>query len=109
MSTTMIDRHIESPAAWTRSTVSLDEGRLLLGPECVTEIEAAVDTLRANPLPVLALRPADFELGQAFRPEYESPLVQAHGRARPGGRRLDVPIDHRGTHRESPPPSPRPE
>lgn len=67
MSTTMIDRHIESPAAWTRSTVSLDEGRLLLGPECVTEIEAVVDTLRANPLPVLALRPADFELGHCHR------------------------------------------
>ena len=67
MSTTMIDRHIESPAAWTRSTVSLDEGRLLLGPECLAEIEAVADTLRANPLPVLALSPADFELAHCRR------------------------------------------
>src|SRR5678816_2635651 len=67
MSTTMIDRHIESPAAWTRSTVALDEGRLVLGPECVREIEAVVDTLRANPLPVLALRPDDFELAHCRR------------------------------------------
>ena len=67
MSTAMIDRHIESAAAWTRSTVALDDGRLVFGPECVAEIEEVAAILRANPLPILALRPADFALPECRR------------------------------------------
>src|SRR5262249_29526384 len=58
----MIDHPIESPAAWTGRTVSLSTGRLVLDRECLAEIEAVAATLRANPLPVLALSPADFDL-----------------------------------------------
>ena len=67
MSTTMIDRDIESPAAWTRSTVSMDEGRLLLGRNAWPRSRRWWTALRANPLPVLALAPADFELAQCRR------------------------------------------
>jgi alpha-ketoglutarate-dependent taurine dioxygenase len=67
MSITMIDRQIDSPAAWTGSTVASDAGRLVLDQGCVAEIETVAATLRANPLPVLALSPADFELAHCRR------------------------------------------
>ena len=79
MNALMIDRHIESPAAWTRSTVSLAEGHLDLGPDCVAEIERVADTLRANPLPILALRPADFELPHYRRVAARIKLVLEEG------------------------------
>ena len=62
MSTRIIDRNIESPAAWTRSTLASGDGRLRLSPACLAEIESLAAMLRANPLPVLALRPDDFAL-----------------------------------------------
>jgi alpha-ketoglutarate-dependent taurine dioxygenase len=62
MSVRMIDHEIESPVAWTRSTLSPGDGRLRLGPECRGEIDRLAETLRANPLPVLALAPGDFDL-----------------------------------------------
>jgi len=61
MSAVMIDRHIDAPAAWTRSTV-VHDGRLVLDRACLGEIEAVAATLRANPLPVLALSADDFDL-----------------------------------------------
>ena len=67
MSLTMIDRQIDSPAAWTGSTIALDAGRLVLDQTCLAEIETVALTLRANPLPVLALSPADFELTHCRR------------------------------------------
>src|SRR5215475_687833 len=67
MGITMIDRQIDSPAAWTGSTVASDTGRLVLDHDCLAEIERVAATLRANPLPVLALSPTDFELAHCRR------------------------------------------
>ena len=67
MSMPMIDRDIASPAAWTRATLRDGDGRIELDRACVAEIEAVAETLGANPLPVLALDPADFALEHCRR------------------------------------------
>jgi alpha-ketoglutarate-dependent taurine dioxygenase len=63
----MIDREIASPAAWTRGTLRDGDGRVALEVACIAEIETIAQTLRANPLPVLALDPGDFALEHCRR------------------------------------------
>jgi alpha-ketoglutarate-dependent taurine dioxygenase len=63
----MIEREIEGPIAWTRSTLAPGDGRAGLSQECVAELLAVVTLLRANPLPVLALDAADFDLAHCRR------------------------------------------
>jgi len=63
----VIEGEIDGPIAWTRATLASGEGRVRLSPECVTELHGAVALLRANPLPVLALDPADFDLTECRR------------------------------------------
>jgi alpha-ketoglutarate-dependent taurine dioxygenase len=58
----MVDVDLEGPAAWTRDSLAEGAGYLRLSGECWDEIEALATTLRANPLPTLALRPDDFAL-----------------------------------------------
>ncbi|HXJ84071.1 MAG TPA: TauD/TfdA family dioxygenase [Candidatus Methylomirabilis sp.] len=67
MGSTMIARQIESPAAWTGATAARDEGWLPLDRDCLAEIENVAGTLRANPLPVLALSAAGFDLPHCRR------------------------------------------
>jgi alpha-ketoglutarate-dependent taurine dioxygenase len=74
MSVAILDQHtsaaaprvceapIAGPIAWTRDTLAPDEGMLKLDADCVQELRAALALLRANPLPVLMLEPAAFEL-----------------------------------------------
>ena len=62
MSAQMIDRHIDSPAAWTGTTLPADAGRVVIDDGCLAEIAALAATLRANPLPVPSLTPSDFDL-----------------------------------------------
>lgn len=62
-----IDREIDGPIAWTRATLASGEGCMTLGPECVAELLTVSALLRANPLPVPALDPADFELAHCRR------------------------------------------
>src|SRR5262245_21366231 len=50
------------PIAWTRDTLAPEDGVLRLGPDCRTELDAALAAVRANPLPVLMIEPAAFEL-----------------------------------------------
>jgi alpha-ketoglutarate-dependent taurine dioxygenase len=63
----MIDREIDGPTAWTRATLASGDGWVRLGPECLAELLAVAALLRANPLPVLALDPADFDLAHCRR------------------------------------------
>jgi len=57
-----LDHEIAGPVAWTGATLSAAEARLEIPAECLTELEATARTLRANPLPIVALSPRDFEL-----------------------------------------------
>ena len=67
MAIAMIDREIDGPIAWTRATLASGDGRVRLGPDCLAELLAAAALLRANPLPVPALDPADFDLAHCRR------------------------------------------
>jgi len=62
MAVSMIDREIDGPMAWTRTTLASGDGRVRLSQGCLEEILAIAALLRANPLPVPALDPADFDL-----------------------------------------------
>lgn len=62
MSATYLDRAIGEPIAWTRDSLTNDDGLIRLTPACLAEIREVAALLRANPLPVLALRPADFAM-----------------------------------------------
>jgi len=63
----MIDREIDGPIAWTRATLASGDGRARLSQECLAELLAVAALLRANPLPVPALDPDDFDLTHCRR------------------------------------------
>ena len=63
----MIDREIDGRIAWTRATLTPDEGGARLSDACVAELLDAAAQLRVHPLPVLALDPVDFDLGHCRR------------------------------------------
>jgi alpha-ketoglutarate-dependent taurine dioxygenase len=48
--------------AWTRTTITPDDGVLHLGPDCRRELGDALTAIRKNPLPMLMLEPAAFSL-----------------------------------------------
>lgn len=51
---------IEQPSAWTAVTLDAETGLLRLNDACLAELETVAAELRNNPLPIIALRPADF-------------------------------------------------
>src|SRR4029450_1693909 len=55
------------PIAWTRETLAPGDGWARLSEECIAELLAVAAELRADPLPVLALDPADFDLAHCRR------------------------------------------
>ena len=59
---TMLDQVIEGARAWTGATLRHGDGTRTIPRECLEELLAAVDVIRANPLPVLSLSPDDFDL-----------------------------------------------
>jgi len=67
MAVAMIDREIDGPIAWTRATLASGDGRVRLSQECVEELLAVAALLCANPLPVPALDPVDFDLTHCRR------------------------------------------
>jgi alpha-ketoglutarate-dependent taurine dioxygenase len=58
----MLDHAPGAGLAWTRDTLPPGGGRLALSAACLEEIDRALETMRANPLPTLALSPRDFEM-----------------------------------------------
>jgi alpha-ketoglutarate-dependent taurine dioxygenase len=50
------------PIAWTRGSLSPDDGVVPLSDACLGELDAAVKTLKDNPMPTLAVRPEYFDL-----------------------------------------------
>lgn len=62
MTNTVLDRALDGPIAWTRDSLSADDGMIVLDPDAQAEIREIADILTQNPVPVLALRPEDFEM-----------------------------------------------
>jgi alpha-ketoglutarate-dependent taurine dioxygenase len=58
----ILDQDLDGPIAWTRDALSPADGTIMLTDDCLTEIRAVAALIRENPLPVLALRPGDFEM-----------------------------------------------
>ena len=67
MAVVMMDREIDGSIAWTRATLVPGAGWARLPDECLKELLAVAALLRADPLPVLALDPADFDLAHCRR------------------------------------------
>ena len=57
----MIHERFDGPLAWRDGDLPADAGLVRLGDAAEDELRAALDVLRANPLPTVALDPADFE------------------------------------------------
>lgn len=62
MTNTVLDQPLDGPIAWTRDSLSADDGMIVLDPDALAEIREIADILMQNPVPVLALRPGDFEM-----------------------------------------------
>ena len=60
--TEILDHMIDGPIAWTRDSLTREDGTIRLTPACLAEIRDVAALLRDNPLPVLALRPDDFPM-----------------------------------------------
>lgn len=76
----IINHEIDGQIAWKGADLPADAGVVTLTAECSAEISALVELLRANPLPLTALRPDDFdlpacrELMAQVRQKLDSPL-----------------------------------
>ena len=60
--TAVLDRTIAGPVAWTRADIKESDFCVMLSDAARQEILAAAQTLRRQPVPLLALRPDSFEL-----------------------------------------------
>jgi len=58
----VLDRILDEPTVWTEATDLPDNGTVKISKACRSEIEQTLDLLRANPLPMIALKPDDFHL-----------------------------------------------
>ena len=55
---------IEDPSVWTAASLGAETGLLRLSDACLAELDAVAENLRGNPLPIIALRPTDFDMPQ---------------------------------------------
>jgi alpha-ketoglutarate-dependent taurine dioxygenase len=62
MSSGMLDRVLDGPIAWTRDSLSPEDGAFALTPDCLAEVREVAALLKNNPIPVLAIRPAEFAM-----------------------------------------------
>ncbi|MDR3535168.1 MAG: TauD/TfdA family dioxygenase [Acetobacteraceae bacterium] len=58
----VFDRGLPPHLAWQHDNVSEPDWKLPIPSECLAEIDAAVQTLRAHPVPTLVLTPAEFAM-----------------------------------------------
>jgi len=62
MTPRMLDRIVEGPCAWRRGTISESDWMMPVPAACLDELAAALERLRVDPLPMLLLDPAEYEL-----------------------------------------------
>lgn len=58
----ILDHDAEGAIAWTGDTLAADPGLVRISDACLAELDAVARILRENPLPVVALRPGDFDV-----------------------------------------------
>ena len=58
----MLDQTITGPIAWRGADLPENAGHFAVSPKAAAEMEMLARELAANPLPLEALRPEDFEL-----------------------------------------------
>lgn len=58
----MLEHIVAGPRAWRASTISESDWLIPIPAECLDELEAALERLRADRLPMLLLDPREFEL-----------------------------------------------
>lgn len=61
----MLDHQAAGPKAWTRDSVTPGEWVVSLLAAAVAELRTVVNRLRREPLPLLLLRPEQFDLAEA--------------------------------------------
>jgi alpha-ketoglutarate-dependent taurine dioxygenase len=59
---TILDDEIRGPKAWRRASLRQEDWLLPVSDACLAEIDLLVATLRNNPVPTIALEPADYSL-----------------------------------------------
>ncbi|MCS5607371.1 MAG: hypothetical protein NZ936_17400, partial [Alphaproteobacteria bacterium] len=59
---TFLDYEISPPRAWTATDLPDAAGLVPLDNDCLGELLELADVLTSNPLPILSLRPDDFDL-----------------------------------------------
>ncbi len=62
MMTMIRERRLDSPMTWAAETLLENDGLVELDAECRVEIDRTAEELIANPLPIEALRVADFDM-----------------------------------------------
>ena len=63
----VLDREIEGSIAWVGGELESNDGLLAIPDTCIRELDDLLDILRANPLPLPALRPSDFSLPECTK------------------------------------------
>ena len=58
----VLDHVVDGPRAWRASTISEADWLIPIPDACLDELEAALEQLHADPLPMLLLDPREFEL-----------------------------------------------
>jgi hypothetical protein len=59
---TIMERPLSSPMTWAAETLLENDGLVELPDNCVAELDRAAVEIKANPLPIEALDPRDFEM-----------------------------------------------
>lgn len=59
---TIYERPLASPKTWTAETLLENDGLVCLDSDCIAELDRVATDLRANPLPVEALRYQSFDM-----------------------------------------------
>ena len=58
----MLDHIVEGPRAWRRATIAESDWQIPVPARCLDELDGALEQLGIDPLPMLLLDPAEFEL-----------------------------------------------
>jgi alpha-ketoglutarate-dependent taurine dioxygenase len=58
----MLDHTVDDAVAWKSETMLPNDGLVAIDEKCQAELDAALNVIQDNPMPIIALDPNDFEL-----------------------------------------------